>query len=322
MIFLKLFILLITEISSSVSIRKKENNADKLFYNAEYEKALEIYVDLAKTYDEDSLQRYDLEYIESNMTSDLRYVRLMDKIIKCKSNIYNIPLEKEYSDLAFFITNNPSSYDNWSIKKAELILLANAYKNSRQFYEAIDIYLTLFSDFNRFDEEVRLNFIDCCIEENRINTALKLLRKVKSESEKQIRLNKCYNFLSNNLATCLEIGDTLFISRSHSGCLIDENQENCYVIKLKEGYKLLNFKRKYYATGDADSSEIDTLISEDFYNKIIDFESLIKNYEYNDVSEFLSRYREFYYFNLNGKKQYYSIEGYLEFDPELERVIF
>jgi hypothetical protein len=80
MIFLKLFILLITEISSSVSIRKKENNADKLFYNAEYEKALEIYVDLAKTYDEDSLQRYDLEYIESNMTSDLRYVRLMDKM--------------------------------------------------------------------------------------------------------------------------------------------------------------------------------------------------------------------------------------------------
>jgi hypothetical protein len=256
------------------------------------------------------------------MTSDLRYVRLMDKIIKCKSNIYNIPLEKEYSDLAFFITNNPSSYDNWSIKKAELILLANAYKNSKQFYEAIDIYLTLFSDFNRFDEEVRLNFIDCCIEENRVNTALKLLRKVKSESEKQIRLNKCYNFLSNNLATCLEIGDTLFISRSYSGCLIDNNQENCYVIKLKEGYKLRNFKREYYPTIDADSSEIDTLISEDFYNKIIDFESLIKNYEYNEVSEFLSRSSEFYYFNLNGKKQYYKIEGYLEFDPELEKLLF
>ena len=110
------------------------------FYNAEYEKALEVYVDLAKTYDEDSLLRYDLEYIESNMTSDLRYVRLMDKIIKCNSNIYNIPLENEYSDLAIFITNNPSSTDNWTIKKTELILLANAYKNSRQFNEAIDDY--------------------------------------------------------------------------------------------------------------------------------------------------------------------------------------
>ena len=125
---------------------------------------------------------------------------------------------------------------------------------------------------------------------------------MKSESEKQVRLNKCYNFLSNNMATCLDIGDTLFISRSHSGCLIDENQENCYVIKLKEGYKLLNFKRKYHGSDDIDSLEIDTLISEDFYNKIIDFESLIKSYEYNDVSEFLSRYREFYYFYLKNNR--------------------
>ena len=121
-----------------------------------------------------------------------------------------------------------------------------------------------------------MNFIDCCIEENMVNTALRLLKKVKSEPEKQDRLNKCYNFLSNNFSTCLEIGDTLTIYRSSYGCLSDGSTDKCSIIRLKDGYKLMNHNKINHNNGkNLESFAIDTLISDDFYKRVIDFEFLL-----------------------------------------------
>ena len=320
---LGLWILIVAELFTSATVRIKENKADKQFANAEYDKALEVYIDLANGLDEDSTGRYDLAYWDSVGLYDFDYVRLMYKILKCNSTIKNSPLESEYSDFAHFLSTNYSYvYSDRSVKE-DLIILANSFKNARQCYEAVDIYKSLFTDFNRFDEEVRLNFIDCCIEENMVNTALRLLKKVKSEPEKQDRLNKCYNFLSNNFSTCLEIGDTLTIYRSSYGCLSDGSTDKCSIIRLKDGYKLMNHNKINHNNGNnLESFAIDTLISDDFYKRVIDFEFLFKTYEYKEVSKFESRYSQDYYFTLNGLSQSYSIKGFLDFDPELGRVLF
>ena len=317
-----LFIFIVTELYTSAIVRIKENKADKQFANAEYDKALEVYIDLAKGLDEDSSGRYDLAYWDSIEIYDSDYVRLMYKILKCNSTINNTPLETEYADFAHFIEKNYSTPYSIRTEKEELIILANSFKNARQCYLALDIYITLFTDFNVFDEEVRLNFIDCCIEENMVNTALRLLKKVKSEPEKQDRLNKCYNFLSNNVSTCLEIGDTLCISRSMSGCVYEPTFNECFIIRLKEGYELLKYNKIIDENVKLRSFELDTLISEDFYNKVINFELLVKTQEHRELSRFESRFTEQYYFSLKGINQSYSIKGFLDFDPELERVLF
>ena len=64
------------------------------------------------------------------------------------------------------------------------------------------------------------------------------------------------------------------------------------------------------------------LLSRD--NKVIDFELLVKTQEYKnkELSRFESRFTEQYYFSLKGINQSYSIKGFLDFDPELERVLF
>ena len=319
---LGLWILIVAELFTSASVRMKENTADKQFANAEYDKALEVYIDLAKGLDEDSTGRYDLAYWDSIEIYDSDYVRLMNKILKCNSTINNTPLETEYAEFAHFIEKNSSFIYSDRTKKEQLIILANSFKNARQCYLALDIYITLFTDFNRFDEEVRLNFIDCCIEENMVNTALRLLKKVKSEPEKQDRLNQCYNFLSNNVSTCLEIGDTLCISKSMSGCVYDPTFDECFIIRLKEGYELLKYNNIIDENVKLRSFELDTLISEDFYNKVINFELLVKTQEHRELSRFESRFTEQYYFSLKGINQSFSIKGFLDFDPELERVLF
>jgi hypothetical protein len=313
---------IISELCASASVRIKENKADKQFANAEYDKAMKVYIDLAKGLDEDSSGRYDLAYWDSIETYDFNYVRLMYKILKCNSTINKTPLESEYSDFANFISESYSTPYSSRKEKEQLIILANSFKNAKYFDEAVEIYISLFTDFNRFDEEVRLNFIDCCIEENMVNTALRLLKKVKSESEKQDRLNKCYNILSNNVSTCLEIGDTLTISKSIYGCLTQDNQDKCILVRLDSAYKLSNYQTVYYGNNNPSLIEIDTLVSEDFYNQVINFELLIKTQEIKELSRFESRYTEMYYFSLKGVTQSYKIKGFLDFDPELERVIF
>ena len=315
-----IFIFIVTELYTSASVRIKENKADKQFANAEYDKALEVYIDLAKGLDEDSSGRFDLAYWDSVGLYDDRYFRLMYKILKCNSTINNTPLEKEYSDFAYFISNNYSTPYSRRTEKEELIILANSYKNARLCYEALDIYESLFTDFNRFDDEVRLNYIDCCIEENMVNTALRLLKKVKSEPEKQDRFNKCYNYLSNNVSTCLEIGDTLSVSRSIYGCI---SEGKSLIVKLKDGYELRKYSKiNYYENVKLRSFDLDTLISEEFYNKVIDFEILIQTQEYKEISRFKRSYTQLYYFSLKGELKSYEIEGFLDFDPELERVLF
>lgn len=315
--------LVITELFTSASIRIKENKADRLFANAEYDKAVEVYIDLAKAYGEVSLGRYDLEYIDSVGSYDVRFIRLMFKIIDCKSNIYKSSFESEYSLLAYFIANHFNYIFDKGFEKEALILLANSHKNAKEFDDAIEYYQSLLQRFKGVGDDVKLNYIDCCIEENRIIPALNILKEVKSESEKQARLNICYNFLSNNLSSCIEIGDTLTISRSSSGCLSEGRLDKCIIIRLKDGYELLNYNKISFKNGKhLDSFAIDTLISEDFYKKIIDFEFLIKNYEYEEVSEFQRLSSEDYYFSLNGVTQSYRIKGFLHFDPEFEELIF
>jgi hypothetical protein len=314
--------LVIAELFTSASIRIKENKADRLFANAEYDKAVDVYIDLAKAYGEDSLGRYDLEYIDSVGSYDVRFIRLMFKIIDCKSNIYKSSFESEYSLLAYFIANNFNYIFDKGFEKEALILLANSHKNAKEFDDAIEYYQSLLQRFKGVGDDVKLNYIDCCIEENRIIPALNILKEVKSESEKQVRLNICYNFLSNNLSTCLEIGDSLIITKSIYGCLSEYNKDKCILVRLDSAYKLLNYRRVYCGNNNPCLLEIDTLISEDFYKNIIDFEFLIKTHEYKEVSESQSLSREYYNFSLNGKNQSYKIEGFLEMDPELEKLIF
>lgn len=321
---LGLWILIVAEIFTSASVRIKENKADKQFANAEYDKALEVYIDLAKAYDEDSLVRYDLDYIDSIGTYDDRYVRLIYKIIDCNSKIYNKSFESEYSQLAYFIANHFNYIFDKGFEKEALILLANSHNNAHEIDDAIEYYQSLLHRFKRVGDDVKLNYIDCCIEENRIVPALNILKVVKVGIEKQNRLNKCYNFLSNNLSTCLEIGDTLCISKSMSGCVYEPTFDKCLIVRLKEGYELLKYSKVNYENVKLRSFELDTLISENFYNKVIDFELLVKTQEYKDkeLSRFERRFTEMYYFTLNGLSQSYAIKGFLDFDSELERVIF
>lgn len=318
---LGLWILIVAELFTSASIRIKENKADKQFANAEYDKALEVYIDLAKAYDEDSLVRYDLDYIDSIGTYDVRYVRLIYKIINCNSKIHNKSFESEYSQLAYFIANHFNYIFDKGFEKEALILLANSHNNAHEIDDAIEYYQSLLHRFKRVGDDVKLNYIDCCIEENRITPALSILKEVKVE--KQDRLNNCYNFLSNNLSTCLEIGDTLIINRSSSGCLSDGRSDECFIIRLKDGYELLNYNKIKFKDGQLlESFAIDTLISEDFYKKVIDFEFSIKTHEYKEVSKFERLSSEDYFISLNGLTQSYRIKGFLDFDPELERVLF
>ena len=319
---LGLWIFIVAELFTSAKVRIKENKADKKFAISEYDKALKVYIDLAKAYDEDSLLRYDFDYIESIGTYDVRYVRLIYKIIDCNSKIHNKSFEREYSNLAYFIANH-YTYNPFAkgFEKEPLILLANSHKNAKEFDDAFEYYESILQDCKGVGDNVKLNYIDCCIERNRITPALNILKEVKVE--KQDRLNKCYNFLSNNLSTCLEIGDTLIINRSSSGCLSDGRSDECLIIRLKDGYELLNYNKINFKDDQLlESFTIDTLISEGFYNKVIDFEFLIKTYQYKEVSRYQGLYTEEYNFSLNGVTQSYRINGFLDIDPELERVMF
>ena len=323
--FLGFWLVIVAEIYTSASVRIKENKADKQFANAEYDKALEVYIDLAKAYDEDSLVRYDLDYIDSIGTYDDRYVRLIYKIIDCNSKIHNKSFETEYSNLAYFIANHYThSPFAKGFEKETIILLVNSHKNAKEFYEAFEYCELIVQNCKGVGDDIKLNYIDYCIEENRIIPALNTLKEVKAGIEKQDRLNKCYNFLSNNTSTCLEIGDTLCISKSMSGCIYEPTFDECFIIRLKEGYELLKYNKIIDENVKQRSFELDTLISEDFYNKVIDFELLIKTqeYKYKELSRFESRFTEQYYFSLKGINQSYSIKGFLDFDPELERVLF
>ena len=58
---LGLWILIVAEIFTSASVRIKENKADKQFANAEYDKALEVYIDLAKAY-ENKMKKNEKKY--------------------------------------------------------------------------------------------------------------------------------------------------------------------------------------------------------------------------------------------------------------------
>ena len=121
----------------------------------------------------------------------------------------------------------------------------------------------------------------------------------------------------------MEIRDTLTIYRSSNDCLSDARSDECLIIRLKDGYELLNYNKTNFKDDQiCESFTIDTLISEGFYNKVIDFEFLIKTYQYKEVSRYQSRYTEEYNFSLNGVTQSYRINGFLDIDPELERVMF